>query len=330
MTLEPTGPTSSPLFATPISPASDPSSPEANATLPVSQPASAPLDGSPSPAGESSLSAPTTAAGAAAAAGGATLAQWEALPKAWKREMEAEWAGLPPSVKQYAHEREQQVLRGIQQYSQGHDKWTRLTQPFADRLGAEDPVTGFQQLAHNHFLLTQAPMEQRVALARDLLQHYGISPELLGGAPAGQQAASGQPGGAFSPEQLAYLQQALTPLASQLQQTTSHLQAQRVAEQESVVDAFFSNPQNQFAEAVGPDMLAILQQGKASSLAEAYELAVLRNPEIKAKYIASLAGAKPPAVGNLTNVKSSPTPVLPHQPATIDESIAAVVKKHYG
>jgi hypothetical protein len=244
------------------------------------------------------------------------------MPKSWRKEMEGHWTGLTPDVRKYVHEREQQAFRGIQQYSRGHENWNRVLQPY-EKLLAENPdvnpVELMSGLARNHFVLTQGTPEQKRQLLSAMQQHYGLT-EASPGAPAQTP---------FTPEQLQYLQRTLGPVIQQTQLTVRETQARRMAEAQTSVDKFFSDPQNEFAEDVGQDMLEILKKGQTTDLSEAYELAVMRNPEVKARYLAALAAKAAPTGSRAAplNVQSSTTP---SKPGTMDETMKAIVKKHYG
>lgn len=262
-----------------------------------------------------------------------TVEAWKAMPKSWKKEMQAEWDTAGDGVRKYVHEREQQAFRGIQMYAKGHEAWNKLTEPYQELLSQNpdiNPMELMSALAHNHFILARGTPEQKRGLYKAMAQHYGITPE------EARQAANGDPNpasanGPFTPEQMAALQQILGPVVQPVQQMQQRDRAAKIAEAESSVDAFFSDPQNEFAEDVGQDMLEVLKKGQAGNLQEAYEIAIMRNPEVKAKYLAKLAAAagKTPAAPPL-NVQSSTTPATPPTPGTMDETIRAITKKHYG
>lgn len=261
---------------------------------------------------------------------------WEALPKAWKKDLEAHWGQLPPEVREYVHQREQQATNGITQYKRGHDNWSATLKPFESVL-KEYPDVNVPEilttLAQNHLRLVRGSPEERVQMARELLQGYGIDMQtLLGGgaAPTGGQP-SGQPGTPFTPEQLSWLKQSLGPVFQAANEGRTFAQSQRQEAATKEVDAFFSNAENEFVNDVADDILAIIKAGQAANLPDAYQMAVLRNPEVKAKYLAKLARqAAPPPVTPAFNVKSSPTAPRSPAGATMDDTIDATVKRLYG
>jgi hypothetical protein len=278
----------------------------------------APSSPSEAPAGETTPIVETPAAPAAE--------PWQAMPKSWKKEMEAHWGTMTPEQRQYVHHREEQAFRGIQQYARGHEAWSKITEPYQEILSQHpdvNPVELMGGLARNHFLLSQGTPQQKRAMLDAMAQHYGID--------LGQPAPAAAPS-PFTPEQTAMLQKLLGPVVQQTQSYAESVRQGRVAEAQKAVDTFFSDPQYEFSGEVGQDMLDLLKKGRATDLPEAYELAVMRNPEVKAKYLAKLASqanGQPKPAATL-NLKSSTTPARQPKPASMDETMDAIVKKHYG
>lgn len=311
---------------------------EPGAGIPSSAPPSQPPSGAPpsSNSGSQPVSLPAggDAGGSAPPTGsGVTQAAWDAMPKSWKREMEANWKGLDPAVRQYIYEREDQTYRGISNYRKGHESWSKAVKPFEALLQQNpdvDPVNLVQNLGQMHLVMATGTPQQKQAVLKSMMQHYGVTMEeakQLSQVPPGQPQPTGQPqqpGQPFSPEQMQFLQQVLSPVLNQTQ-------AQQRERAQGEVDAFFSDPKNDFAEEVGQDMLDLIQSGRATTLADAYELAIFRSPEVKAKYIAKLQ-AQTTTQGNPNppTVKSSSVPAGPGKAATMDDTFKAVLAKHYG
>ena len=308
--------------------------------------AAAPSEGVKEGVSPSAITPPAAASTTPAAAAppvdsGITQAAWDALPKAWKKDMEAQWKGLNPDVRKYVHEREQQAATGISSYKAGSEKWNQATAPFAAIMAQypdANPVDILSTIAQNHVMMLQASPEERVHHALALARGYGVeltrkeAREVAAATIEGQTPPAAQAED-FSPGQIAALQRMLAPVLSPLQAAAAHTQKQVAAGLEAEVDKFFSDPKNEFAGELGTDILAILKTGQTQNLSEAYELALLRNPEVKARYLTKLAKDFAPAPSNvskLPNVKSSATPISASKPGTIDETIAGVISKHYG
>jgi uncharacterized protein YeaO (DUF488 family) len=286
----------------------------------------------------SEVSTPPAVVSAAAEAAGMTQEAWDALPKSWKKEMEAEYKTVSPSVRKYIHEREQQVTSGISQYRQNAEAWNRVVSPFESVL-AEYPDANLPEilstLANNHIQMLRATPSERREHAMALARGYGVdlTPQQAQAVVEGASTQAALPRDeGFTPAQIAELNRTLGPVIENARQSAAYVNKQLADAATAEVDRFFSDKQNEFVNEVGEDILQLMKKGQAQSLAEAYEIAVLRNPGVKARYIASLAAkaAPPPSSAlKLPNVKSTATPISRAKPATMDDTIAEVLAKHY-
>jgi hypothetical protein len=289
-----------------------------------SEPTPPSLESSPSAPGESSLPA----------AENLTQAEWDALPKAWKKEMEESWKTASPDVRKYVHEREKQVTEGISRYSKHAAQWEQVTSPFKHLIENNpdaDAAGIISKLAENHILIAQASPSERRAYLQKLAKGYGVDFADVADAANSQQAAA--PAEGFTPHQIELLRQTLNPILQNAQQSSDYVNKQLNSAAVAEVDKFFSDPKNVFVNEVVDDILNLMKKGQAESLSEAYELAVLRNPSVKPRYIASLAqSAQAPVsqASKLPNVKSSATPRSPGKTkSTMDDTFADVLAKHY-
>lgn len=278
-----------------------------------------------------STATPTTAAVAVAAQTGMSEEQYNAMPKAWRKEMEADWNGMPIAARRYVHDRETQVERGFSQARPAITAWNAVQKALEPVLASNpglDAGALVNGLIRNHMVMASASSTEKAEYAREVLRHYGVDVGTLQAAANTVQQTSADD---FTPKQLEKLRSLLGPLAGTVQSLAGQSQAQQQQTNQKAVDAFFSDPQNQFAEEAGPDMLQLIQQRKAGDLTEAYELACLRNPTIKARYLAALgqvvppAGSKPPIV----NAKSSTVAASPGKAISIDDTLNAIASKHY-
>lgn len=236
------------------------------------------------------------------------------LPKSWKKDMEAYWGKLDPAVHDYVYSREADVARGIQGYKQGHESWNKLVTPYQEvfqQFPDVDPVNLLNGLMQSHLALTFGSPDQKRELVQKLLQEYNLN-DVLGG-----QTPQAPP---------------RDPRVDQLESTMRSLM---VDQQKKVVDSFFSNPANKFANDVAEDLLAMLQQGKAATLEEAYQAAIWLNPAVREKLIAEQVAAKATPPANPSNVRQlnvgTEAPARPgkRSAASIDDTINAVIGKHY-
>lgn len=188
------------------------------------------------------------------------------MPRTWKKEMEAHWSKTPKEVQEYAIHREADVSRGMQMYSDSHKNWTALLQPYQEVLAKYpnvNPVQLLSSLMNAHLTMTFGNAEQKVALFRKLQQDYKVS---LDGTPP-QQAA-------IPPEftqRMDFLENSFRTMAS--------------SSQEKLVNEFFSDPKNEYANEVAPDIVRLLKGGAAADLPSAYEMAIWQNPAVRAKLI---------------------------------------------
>jgi hypothetical protein len=253
------------------------------------------------------------------------------LPKAWKKDMAPHWEKLPPEVHEYVHAREADVMRGFQQYQAGYQAWDTLVKPFAPVFQQHpdvNPVQLMQGLMNTHLQLLQSSPEEKTALARKILSDYSID-------------LSGQPAEPADQRLMAELHS----LRSELGQIKQTFSARQRAEYESGVnaqlkeiEAFAAKPENEFFNEVGNDILRFLQNGSATDLASAYELACWANPGVRAKMLAKQQAPAPApaptpqrkANGQFVNLDSpDPTAARTRKSPSIDATIDNIVSSHF-
>ena len=253
---------------------------------------------------------------------------WDSVPRSWKQEYAPLWQKTDAEVRRIIHQREQDVEKGIRTYADGHGRYSKLRQVFEPVLQQNpnlDLDGVYSTLAQNHLALVQADPESRRELFMQMAQHYGVD--------FAQAAANGtgQPTDGLTAAQKRELMAMLEPVQSFVKSEMTTRQQQAAEQAKKSVDAFFSDPKNKYVNEVGSVMAQIVQQGITRDLGEAYELAILRSPEIRAKYIADMAAgvsAPAPSPSGIGNVKSSAAPASTGKPATIDETMDAVLAKH--
>ena len=253
----------------------------------------------------------------------------KALPKSWKKEMEAHWGKLPPEIHDYVYDREADVMRGIQMYKQGHDQWGQVLQPFQPVL-KEHPelntVQLLQNLMNSHISIVRGSPEQKKALAQQLLKSYGID--------LGQGQAQSQEAPSALQTELAQVRQELNQLKQGWTQA-QQAQYQNEVEAEKVkISEFKADPKNKYFDEVAADILRLISTGVAPDLKGAYEQACWLSPGVRAKMMAEQSSIGQPSDGakpKPTNINGSGegTP-KPRKPATIDDTINSVINKHYG
>jgi hypothetical protein len=291
---------------------------------PPESPASdlAPSDAETAPESASGESSPPNSTPSEASQSGDGTLPVEPLPKSWKKEMEAEWTKLPASVRAHVLKREEDVYQGIKQYAANSQSYDAITTPFKEIFSQHpdvQPVQLFQNLMHSHVKLLTLPPEEKAAFGRQLLEAYGISPD--GSVPQAQNLPPGY--------QQMQAELAETRRIIRSNQAAAH--AAEVARYEAEIKAFASA--NPLFPEVQDDILRLISTGAAVDVKSAYETAVWANPATRAKMLAEQQAssvAKPPkAKPPMTNIESSGTARINRKPASIDDSVDAVIAKHY-
>lgn len=208
-------------------------------------------------------------------------------PKTWSKEAIAEWATLPERAKQEILKREEDMFRGLEQYKGAADlgrAYDSVIEPYRAVLSAEgvNPVELFQNFAGNHYMLSKGAPEQKLALAANLLDSYGI--DLIELAEHIGNAVPSDPRVSALEREIAELRKGQNQVRNQ------ETQARR-SQIDSEVEAFATDPKNiHFSELVD-DIAKLMGTGAAASLQQAYDMAVYANPATKAKEQARLTAA---------------------------------------
>lgn len=267
-------------------------------------------------------------------AGQPAAAAWDSLPSSWQADYEPDWKGLPEKIRQYVHNRETQVNNGFREYGKMKEQfgmtqkqWDKATEAFKPYL-EQNPNLELGDILHglsrNHIALSTASAEQKRELGMALLRQYGIEFD--------QPAAKSGDESGLTPRQIAQLNELLNPVLQTVETLHGTHQQQVYQHAASAVDKFFSDPQNKFASEVQEEILAVLKGGGTKDLGEAYHLAMLRKPEVYAKFVADKAAnsqGKPSGAGGLPNLKSNGGAATSAQPATMKDSMNSVLAKAY-
>jgi hypothetical protein len=259
-------------------------------------------------------------------------AQVEPAPNTWKKEAAAQWGTLPPDVRAEIQRREQDMHRGIEQYKTAAgfgQSIERAIAPYAQtlqQLGVSPDRAIGELMAADHKLRHGSPQEKSAYFA-ELAHSYGID--------IGQAT---QAHAAFNPEQHA-LQVQNQQLQSQLQSFQQTQQQQAQASLDSEISAFSADPSHSHYETVKPQMIALLQAGQATSLADAYEQAIYANPTTRAAVLQQQATAqrdeaakKAQTAKAAASINHRPRPAMPvAQPiGSMEDTIRATLRSMQG
>lgn len=208
-------------------------------------------------------------------------------PASWSATAKAKFAALDPDVQREVLKREGDIENGKAQWdSKGErlNKFEALFAPHRDRLqlAQTDEFRYIQGLITADEMLRGPNAHQALS---QIAAMYGLNLGQAATAPQQMQAQPAVPA-TFSPDAVnQQISQAVeAALAKQREESLG-------AEAFSTWQAFRNDPKNPYAENVKEDMAALLEKGRASDYADAYEKACWANPEVRALLIA--AQAKP-------------------------------------
>lgn len=250
-------------------------------------------------------------------------------PHTLKATLKAKWATLDPEVRQEFERVEAEAQNAKNEWSpkgERLNKFDALFTPFKEEfaLSGIDEFTAAQQLLAAHQFLKRDPNGAIAHLARQ----YGAS---LNGVPVSQPTQN-QPQDE-SPA-LAELRQQVASLTQSLQQQS---QAKEQELQQSAVsewEAFRNDPANPYAENVKTDMALLLREGRAQTIAEAYQAALWLNPETRSLMQTQTATPQAPdktkpaglgIVGGAGNVPRNTSVVTPE--SSLEDDIRAAYRQ---
>lgn len=255
-------------------------------------------------------------------------------PVSWKKEAKADWLKIPESQRAEIHRREEDFHRGIQKYKQFSDIGTSLhkvIEPYGKMIidaGHTAPALIGDLLNMQKVMTTGTPQE-RASMAMQILQNTGVTLEQL-------QAVPQQP--AIDPN-IAALMQKVQSLEGALHGQTQQREQAEQADVTSEIESFRTDGKHEHFGMVALDMSALLAQGRASNLQDAYDKAVWANPETRAKLLqkqeqdkarkqADEAAAARKAAG--ANVQRRGTPPAQAKPGTMDDTIRQTLRRLNG
>lgn len=268
--------------------------------------------------GDASETPPPTPAPEAAAPAEAQPAAnpWDALPKSWRKDYEADWKNFRPEFRQYAHEREKQMLDGLMGYKSQLEPYSKMEQhykPYLEQYGMNMPQVT-ERMINSHLALLYADDNVKANYLQGLVRDYKLEPllrQMFGGqtaAPSGQQPAA-DPTQQIIPQVQRLVQEAVAPIRGELQRRQQAEQQAQLEAMTAEIDKFISDPQNPYAAELVEDMVRVVQGGLASSLKDAYDMASRLNPAVAKKIMdAEVVKLTKPSAPAIRNVRSGSTP----------------------
>lgn len=225
-------------------------------------------------------------------------------PGSWPKEVREHFGALPEAVQDYVIKREADVSRVINQYSMKAKQYDQLAgtlAPYEPILRADglEPAGVINGLMNTYQTLRNAAPHQKAAAVAQLINQFDVDLSLI--SEDGQQSGNS----AYDPA----VYDKLNRLEQQLLQR-QHAEEQ-AAEREvmTTIEQFRTSAPN--FDAVQAHMGALLQNGAAKDLQDAYDQACWANPEVRATLLreqeakrreeaaARVAAAKKAAVVNI-------------------------------
>lgn len=240
------------------------------------------------PAPESALAAP----GSGAAAG--VQPEVTGAPQAWSYAAKAKWAELPTEIRAEISKREADVHKGMTRMDDErtfaramHQSVSPYVAMFrADGVSAPQAVANVMNVAYQ--LRTGDPITKARTLS-SLAQQFGIDLNLL--APSQQQGSADPTVNALH-QTVTQLQQQLAEQRQQAQQAAQEAEGRRAQEIQQAIHAFASDPKHPHFNAVMPTMAALIQNGEAKDMEEAYQMAIYARPDIRQQLQAAEAAQR--------------------------------------
>lgn len=191
-------------------------------------------------------------------------------PNTWKPEVAAKFGTLPDDVRAEILRREQDIFKGVEQYKVAADYGQnihKMLQPFQQGLSERgvNPVDYLGSLAKADHMIASAPsQEQKLQYFRELANHYGITVDH----------------GLFGAEDstVTALRQEINQLKSSFNSQLSQTKAIEIATIQKTIDEFKAQPEHKHFDVLQHEIAALLQNGVAKDLKDAYEKALWANP----------------------------------------------------
>lgn len=209
---------------------------------------------------------------------GASKAQEQALapPNGWPAEAKAKWHELPAEIMAAVQKREQDIAKFTSQRDEhasfGKDMY-QAVQPYMPIIRAEGgtPRTAVEALLNTAYLLRTGSPEQKKQLLLQTARQYGVD--------LGEPA---QPNTTTLPPEL---QAAIAEIRNHNARIAQAEQAERERLQTEVlqeIETFAADPKHAHYAEVKAHMAALLSQGAATTLQDAYDQACWASPTVRA------------------------------------------------
>lgn len=210
----------------------------------------------------------------------------KSAPSSWAKEHHETWSKLDPKAQDYISLREEQMLKGLDQYKNdsGFGRQLReITYPYKQLLTSQgvDEPKAVQYLLNAHYRLSTLPENEKLSYLSDIAKSYGIDLKamLAQGAQPGQQQVRVDP-------IVSSLQDKINKIESSLTQKEHEAQNAVRTKVSGDVEKFATDPAHPYFDEVSDEIVALIRHG--APLQDAYEKAVWANPVTRAKEISRM------------------------------------------
>lgn len=239
------------------------------------------------------------------------VVQGPKAPSTWRKEVSAKWDALDPDIKAEVIRREMNIHEGLAQYRGLAEHGRAIEQaaaPYKEhltRLGAT-PVQLVSELLPAAMALTLGSPEQKVQALLNACRNAGIDPATL----ASHAQPQADPHVAALQGQIGSMQQMLAQQRAEAER--QRMYAAQAEEQQLLQQVEQFKARAPHFDAVRQQMAQLLNSGAASTLEEAYSMAVyaddaLRSQAFTAPAVPAAAQAAAAAKAKAVSVKGAPT-----------------------
>jgi hypothetical protein len=203
-------------------------------------------------------------------------------PSNLKPELRAAWDAAPPELRKYIADREAEVHKGFTRMDEERQFGKQLKDvisPYMPLIQAQggNPASAVQSLLNTAYIFTAGTPAQKIAALQQVAQQYQIPLENV------QQYQHQQ---RVDPT-VAALQQQVQQLTQARQQEVSQREEQENYQIQSEIAAFAAAPGHEHFEQVKPHLAALLTNGLAKDLQDAYDQAIWARPDLRQTVLAA-------------------------------------------
>lgn len=202
-------------------------------------------------------------------------------PDTWRKEAKAEWAAVPPAVKEEMRKREADIAGYVERVKQPvavGERFTQIVTPYLPMFEATktDPWANVEAMFKVQERLLHGSPEEKLAIVGMLAQQSGLKLE------NGQlSAAEGS-----TSQYIKALEQRLEKLEGGVSQVTSTVHEARAAEMQANVVKFAQDTEaHPYFYDVADRITHLIRAGAVSNLEEAYQTAIMADPITRQKVV---------------------------------------------